>query len=448
MTSHRLDPDESAKLFHALSGGESRRIVRDLLAVRRARAGKAGLRPEGSRPAAAGREAFVADYSPAFRGLSCRLRDHAAEMARQRQRLPALRERLRELTSGDRRIVLRADPAFHNWALGEELIEESRKSLGSDLDRARELADCAAIVIGALEPGRGFGGALINDLKARAWGARGEVLRRLADLRGAGEAFAAAEGFIAQGTGDPLEEAGLLELRSALCRDQSRIREAHHLLDDAAAVYRRYRDFHLMGRAYVRKGCVHGQAGELAAAVDWLRKGLSLIDPERDRLLDLAARHRLMLYLTESGRAREARFLLKASRAEMLRHGTPWLLARLRWLEGKIYCTLCFPAEAERALIDARQGFLDLKAELNAAAVSLDLAVLYTAQGRAAEVRRLAAEILPIFRSRNLGREAIAALIALRQASRMETRSARLLAEVRARLDRAHRDPTLRFEPL
>jgi tetratricopeptide (TPR) repeat protein len=440
MTSRPLDPDESAKLLDALSGDGGRRIVRDLLAVRQARA-----REAVSRPAAAG---AAADYGPAFRGLRVRLRDHAAEVACQRQRLPALCERLRGLSADDRRILLRADPAFHNWALGEELIEESRKSLGSDLDSARELADCAVIVTGALEPGGGFSGALINDLKARAWGARGEVLRRLADLRGAGEAFAAAESFLAQGTGDPLEEAGLLELRSALCRDQSRIREAHCLLDDAAVVYRRYRDFHLLGRASIRKGCVYGQAGELAAAVDWLRKGLSLIDPERDRLLALAARCCLLLYLTESGRAREARFLLKASRAEMLRHGTPWLLARLRWVEGKIYDVLGFPAEAERSLIDARQGFLDLKAELNAAAVSLDLAVLYTAQGRAAEVRRLAEEILPIFRARDLHREAIAALLALRQASRMETRSARLLAEVRGHLDRARRASTLRFEPL
>src|SRR3954470_9992764 len=440
MTSRPLEPEESAKLLDTLSGDGGRRIVRDLLAARRARA-----RGAGPQPAAAG---AAPDYGAAFRGLSRRVQDHMAEMARQRQRLPALRERLRGLSPDDRRILLRADPELHNWVLAEELIEESRKSLGSDLEQARELVGCALIVTGELEPGGGFSEALINDLSARAWGARGEVLRRLADLRGAGEAFAAAEGFLAQGTGDPLEEAGLLELQAWLCRDQSRTREACCLLDDAAAVYRRCRDSHLLGRAYIRKGCVYGQAGELPAAVDWLRKGLSLLDPERDRLLDLAARCGLLLYLTESGRAREARFLLKASRAEMLRHGTPWLLARLRWLEGKIYDALGFPAEAERALIDARQVLLDLKADLNAAAVSLDLAVLYTAQGRAAEVRRLAEEILPIFRARDLHREAIAALLALRQASRMETRSARLLAEIRGHLDRARRDSTLGFEPL
>ncbi|HEY4597109.1 MAG TPA: hypothetical protein VIJ02_11950, partial [Thermoanaerobaculia bacterium] len=79
MTSRPLDPGESADLFHALSGDGSRRIVRDLLAARRAR-----TRGAGPRPAAP-------DYDPAFHGLCFRLQDHVAELARQRQRLPALR---------------------------------------------------------------------------------------------------------------------------------------------------------------------------------------------------------------------------------------------------------------------------------------------------------------------------------------------------------------------
>ena len=42
---------------------------------------------------------------------------------------------------------------------------------------------------------------------------------------------------------------------------------------------------------------------------------------------------------------------------------------------------------------------------------SLDLAALYAAQGRTAEVRRLAEEMLPVFTSRRIHREALAALI-------------------------------------
>src|SRR5947208_6802792 len=98
----RHDPDEYARRLRGAPNGDERRgIVRHLLTVRRTR-GEAAVveRRAGERPAAP-------DYGPAFRRLSFRLADHMAEMARQRQRLPALLERLRELPPGDRRIVLR-----------------------------------------------------------------------------------------------------------------------------------------------------------------------------------------------------------------------------------------------------------------------------------------------------------------------------------------------------
>ena len=216
------------------------------------------------------------------------------------------------------------------------------------------------------------------------------------------------------------------------------------------AVYRQYRDPHLLGRAFLQKGRVDGRVNALEPAIRWLRKGLGLIDPARERSLDLSARHSLMLYLNESGRPREARFLLKASGPEFQRHGSPLLNLRLRRLEGKIYDALGFLGEAEKALLEARQGFVDLGVGFNAAAVSLDLAGLYAVQGRAAELRRLAEEMLPIFQSRDLQRETIAALLAFQQAARLEKtiEMPRSSAEIQACLDRARQDPQLRFEPL
>ena len=61
-------------------------------------------------------------------------------------------------------------------------------------------------------------------------------------------------------------------------------------------------------------------------------------------------------------------------------------------------------------------------------------------------MRRLAEEMLPIFRSRDIHREAIAALIVLQQAVRMEKLSSGLLDEIRSFLRRARTDPKLRFE--
>jgi len=83
----------------------------------------------------------------------------------------------------------------------------------------------------------------------------------------------------------------------------------------------------------------------------------------------------------------------------------------------------------------------------DAALVSLDLAGLYAGQGRAAEMRRLTEEMLPIFSARDLHREAIAALIVFQQAVRMEEVSTDLLQEIGGYLQQARCDHKLRFEP-
>jgi tetratricopeptide (TPR) repeat protein len=447
MTVSRPDPEEYARFLQGdLDLGGNLRIVRHLLAVWRLCRDELGPRRGGGPgPVVAPRTKPAEEYGQAFRRLVPRLEDYALRIDRERRQLPPLLSRLQALPSPEWHALVDSDEAFHNWSLGEWLIEESQRSSYADPAGAESLAGCAVVVAERLAPGI-YGTPLINDLKARAWACRGEVLRLLSDLRGAVAAFESAESLIAQGTGDALEEARILELKAALCRDQRQAGEAHRLLDEIIAIYRQYRDLHLLGRAFVQKGRVYGSSNDLKEAVAWLRKGLGLIDPSRERCLHLAARHSLMLCLHEIGRSREARFLLKASRPEFLQHGSPLLILRLRWLEGKIYEALKFLKEAERALVEARQGFVDLGIGFSAAAVSLDLAGLYAAQGRATEMRSLAEEILPIFQSRDLQREAIAALLAFRQAARLETTSSQVFTEIRSYLDQVRQDPKLRLE--
>ncbi|HEY0510950.1 MAG TPA: tetratricopeptide repeat protein [Thermoanaerobaculia bacterium] len=454
MTVSRPNPDEYARFLQGdLDAGVNRRFVRHLLAVWRVCRGEVGQILEVGQPLVLGSSMVLArehgrdkarDYDPSFDGLLSGLSRQAQRVAQERQRLPQLIARLREVPLKDQCPLVRSEAAFHSWLLGEWLIEESQRSYSTDLGRAKTLARCAVTVAEELDSDA-YGAPLINDLKARSWAYVGEALRLLSDLRSSEEAFETAEGFVSQGTGDALEEARVLELRAALYRDQHRPDAAHGLLDDVIAIYRQYRDLHLLGRAFIQKGRVYGRSSRLQEAIAWLRKGLGLIDPSRECYLDLAGRHSLMLYLHESGRSREARFLLKASRPEFLQRGSPLLILRLRWLEGKIYEALQFPREAERALTDARRGFADLGSAFSAAAVSLDLAALYASQGRTADMRTLAEEILPVFQARDLQREAIAALIAFQQAARMEM-NATLLAEIRSHLDQARQDPKLRFE--
>lgn len=452
MTVSHPDPDELARFVQGdLPPRENRRIVRTLLATWRACRNGFGARRERGGVLRNTQEppppsCLAAGYGAVFERSLLRLGDLARELAGERERVPGLSARLDALPLEERRSALRTDPAFRLWPFCEWLIEEGHRLIHVDLGRAEERADLAVILAEELAP-RSYGAPLINDIKARAWACAGEVLRVFSDLRSADEAFALAESFAGEGTGDALEEARVLELKAGLRRDQQRTAEAHRLLDEVIAVYRQYRDFHLVGRGFVAKGQVYGASHDLEAAVRWLRKGLGLLDPTRERHLELAARHSLMLYLHESGRHQEAWFLLKASRPEFQEHGGELLGLRLRWLEGKIQQVLGLVDDAERVLSEARAGFIAQGIGFDAASISLDLAGLYATQGRAAEMRRLAGEMLPIFRSRDLHREAIGALIVFQQAVQMEKLTSSLLHEIRSYLRRARKDHKLRFEP-
>lgn len=440
MTVSPPDPgDVESFLRGELSGGENRRLVRSLLAAWRICRGELPS-ISSARSAANG-----GDYRHAFGELLPVLKARAEEVSRERQLLPELIACLRTRSVPELKELLEREERLRSWLFCEWLIEELRPALYLDPPRAQELAELAVAIAGSLDP-EAYDIPLIRDLQTRAWAHRGEALRVLSDLRGAESAIAMAENFVIEGTGDILEEAQVSELKAALRRDQHRPDEAHQLLDEAIRVYRQYRDSHLVGRAFIQKGEVYGTCGDLEPAIHWLRKGLELIDSTRERHLDLSVRQSLMLYLHESGRHREARFLLKASRTDFRQHGGELLNLRLVWLEGKIHGSLGFMEKAEACLMDARQGFIRLGIGFSAAAVSLDLAALYAGQGRSAEMRRLSAEMLLIFRSRDLHQEAVAALIAFQRAVAMEGVSSKLLTDLRSYLERARKDPQLRFE--
>ena len=437
MTLTAFDSDDLVTLLRGeLAPDERRRTVRRLLSNQGTPASRARLLESSNDSAEPAQFEEIGDI---------RLSERALTLLREHGRVPELLERFEAIPRAERLARVRADRELHSCPLCQRLIETSHDLVHAEISRAEELAEIAIALSQELDTCR-YGAELVNDVKARAWGGLAEVLRGQDDLRAADGALAVAESLLAIGTGDAFEDARLLEIRALLRRDQRRSEEAQALLDEVVAIYRQYRDFHLVGRAFVEKGTVHAAEGELEPAIRLLRKGLGLLDPTRERRLELSARHTLMLCLHESGCHQEAWFLLKASRPEFLDHGGKLLNLRLRWLEGKIQQALGQVREAEEALVEARAGLLDQGAGFSAAQVCLDLAGLYAAQSRPAEMRRLAEEMLPIFQARDIHREAIAALIVFQQAVRMEKLSSGLLDEIRTFLRRARTDPKLRFE--
>ena len=82
-----------------------------------------------------------------------------------------------------------------------------------------------------------------------------------------------------------------------------------------------------------------------------------------------------------------------------------------------------------------------------AALASLELAEIYARRQDPLPMQRLAEEMLPIFQSQLIHREAVAALIVFREAVAMRGANVSLIRDVAHFLRDAQRDRTLRFRP-
>lgn len=142
----------------------------------------------------------------------------------------------------------------------------------------------------------------------------------------------------------------------------------------------------------------------------------------------------------------EAQKLLVKARPLYKQFSDPWSRHPRRWVEGRIARGLGQLEQAESFLLAARDGFLAEGSAYDTALVSMDLASLYSEQGRSMEVKQIAEEMLPIFSSRQIPAEALAALTFWRQAVQAEQTCLKLVDAIAAFLKRVRHNPDLRFQ--
>lgn len=359
----------------------------------------------------------------------------AAESLRRRldREAPVAAALLRRF-GGDGTAARPASRRFRLLAFCDLLIAESKQAVFEAPQRALDLAQWAADLIGQLDPER-YGEALIHDLGGRAWGRIGNALRVLGDHRQAEAAFQNATSCLDQGSGDLLAKTELLDLLASLRRSHGNYEEALRLLARSVGNYRRLNDSHRAGRALIKSGIIRGDAGDFTRAIAEITAGLEQIDAGSEPRLVLAARHNLAIFHNESGSTEVARDLLATEPASATTDGS-WARLSRSWVEGLIAHRERRLAEAEAAYVEARAGFIDKGLPYDAALVSLNLATLYADQGRSGEMKQLAAEMIPIFRSCEVDRETLAALMLFRRAAEMEAVTVRMLNDLAAGLDR------------
>jgi hypothetical protein len=182
-------------------------------------------------------------------------------LGRERAQAPLLAAELLALAPEWREERLRQDSTFQTWGLCELLLTRSLES-PEDPEAAASLAALALAGADRLDPDD-HPAAVVADLKARAWAAAGEARRRQGDFAGAEVALRAAAGCLAQGTGDLLVEARLLEFEAVLRRELGRSGEAAALLKLAAARYRECGETQLLERVLAARGTLLEEARSL-----------------------------------------------------------------------------------------------------------------------------------------------------------------------------------------
>jgi tetratricopeptide (TPR) repeat protein len=230
--------------------------------------------------------------------ISAELGWRVAEVARERSHAPFLLAELLAVPTDDRSREVHTRRRFQTFAVCELLLERSCEGDLGDPARALELAGLGLEAAERLDPGR-YGASVIQDLRARAWACLGNARRLALDFAGAAEALARAEQLAETGSGDPLEEARILDFRASLLSDQGRFEEASALLDVVAGIYLDLREPHRRGRTLISKGVLLGHAGWPEEALRLLREGLSLLDWEREPRLVLTARNSLDWFLND-----------------------------------------------------------------------------------------------------------------------------------------------------
>ena len=368
---------------------------------------------------------------PLFRAFAA-ARRYAASLARERREAERDREDppLREVPRSD------AGPkAERDWTLCEQILARCRE-LRQDGPEARVAATSLAVSLAeGIAPGF-RGSRQLADLQARAWAERGNARRVADDLSGAESDLSVALERARQGTGDPLLLARLLDLTASLRTDQRGFEEAAQLLDWVYRIYRTLGESHEAGRALISKSNTAFYALDLEEATRLLGRGLSLIDVNRDPSLVLVAVHNLLFHLIEAGEVQQAEKLLRQSRELYATYAGKMERLKVRWLDGRIAFRLGEQARAEKAFSEVRSGLEEAGLSYDMALVSLELAAVWLEQGRTREIRELLDETVATFQARGIRREAIAALLMLREAIERERATAVLLRTVASELQR------------
>jgi transcriptional regulator with XRE-family HTH domain len=349
---------------------------------------------------------------------------------------------LRSLPFKTQRQRIREETGFANWALCELLCLESQRACTRDLAQAAILADLAVVVAEQIKDDEVWMEKLLGFAHAHV----ANVLRVKSDFKAATRTFRKArEHWEAGGSSHHgyLEEGLLDALEASLLRDEQKFAETLALLECAAANATGKR---LRVQVAVSRAMLYHDTGELERAVLTLEEISEEDFPTDDDRLVLCIRHNRADYLSKLDRFEEARSLLPGVQALSRRVGGDLDHARLLWTEGRVVAGFGDASGAIERLTKVRGQFASRNMDFDTALVSLEMGLFYAKENKTEEVKTLARHMVPIFQSKEVHREALAALLLFRQAAELGRATEEFVRSVLVYLRKARYQPELKFE--
>ncbi len=328
------------------------------------------------------------------------------------------------------------DPAgTRGWARAEQLLAYVDRFRGHAPLRALGAAQLAVAVAARLDPEAHPPGH-VADLSSKAWMELGNAHRLIGDFGAAERALVAGQELWEEGTGDRNLAAELLERGASLLIDQRRFGEAGKLIDRLIVFRRAAGDPSLVAKALVLQGIAAVYGEDPFAARRLFLAALKELEPKTEGRLILIVFHNLVDCEILLDRFDEARRAQVALAPLYRRHGGEIDRLKRRGQAGKIEAGLGHLDAAEAIFLENRAAYERQGMPNYVASTALELAAVWVRQGRFVEVFKVADQLIGSWSALRIGREALAALLLLREAARTDEATTALVRTVAAQVER------------
>lgn len=317
------------------------------------------------------------------------------------------------------------------WGLCEVLVEKSADFRHEDSRKMLRLAELACEAAERLDH-EVYGRQQVFDMRGRCWGEYASACRHHDALSRADWCLQRALSCYKQGSGSPILRARLAEVAAGILTHQRSFERALRALDLAFKLYTRQGLLLDSLRVLIGRGICTGRSGDPEMALFLLSQALIYAAEHgiRDARLSFITLHNILLFRVEHGNFAEARRQLFEMRPFYARFAGSVDALKLRGIEARIAAGLGDFERAERGFREIREEFNRRGQVYHSAIAGLDLSAVWLQQGKLADVKKMVAEILDIFRTRSVAREFIAAMLILREALERDRATRELIRSV------------------